>query len=40
MPDQARAVLSRSLEEGNRIVAVATGNRLPDGPVYHVFEVL
>jgi hypothetical protein len=24
----------------NRIVAVATGNRLPDGPVYHVFEVL
>ena len=24
----------------NRIVAVATGHRLPDGPVYHVFEVL
>jgi hypothetical protein len=24
----------------NRIVAVATGQRLPDGPVYHVFEVL
>jgi hypothetical protein len=24
----------------NRIVAVATGNRLPEGPVYHVFEVL
>jgi len=24
----------------NRVVAVATGHRLPDGPVYHVFEVL
>ena len=24
----------------NRIVAVATGHRLPDGPVYDVFEVL
>jgi hypothetical protein len=24
----------------NRIVTVATGHRLPDGPVYHVFEVL
>ena len=24
----------------NRIVAVATGYRLPEGPVYHVFEVL
>jgi len=24
----------------NRIVAVGTGHRLPDGPVYHVFEVL
>jgi Protein of unknown function (DUF3237) len=24
----------------NRIVAVATGHRLPEGPVYHVFEVL
>lgn len=24
----------------NRIVAVATGHRPPEGPVYHVFEVL
>jgi len=24
----------------NRVVAVATGHRLPDGPVYDVFEVL
>ena len=24
----------------NRIIAVATGRRLPDGPVYDVFEVL
>jgi hypothetical protein len=23
----------------NRIVTVATGHRLPDGPVYQVFEV-
>jgi hypothetical protein len=24
----------------NRIIAVGTGNRLPDGPVYSIFEVL
>ena len=24
----------------NRVIAVGTGNRLPDGPVYDVFEVL
>lgn len=24
----------------NRIITVATGHRLPDGPTYHVFEVL
>ena len=24
----------------NRIVTVATGHRLPEGPVYQVFEVL
>jgi hypothetical protein len=24
----------------NRIIAVGTGDRLPDGPVYSIFEVL
>jgi hypothetical protein len=24
----------------NRIIAVGTGHRLPDGPIYSIFEVL
>lgn len=24
----------------NRVIAIGTGDRLPEGPVYHVFEVL
>jgi hypothetical protein len=24
----------------NRIIAVGTGDRLPDGPIYSIFEVL
>ncbi|MCH2557901.1 MAG: DUF3237 domain-containing protein [Alcanivorax sp.] len=29
-----------ALDALNRMVAVATGHRYPDGPLYHVFEVL
>jgi hypothetical protein len=31
---------SRRYDWMNRIIAVGTGNRLPDGPVYSIFEVL
>jgi Protein of unknown function (DUF3237) len=24
----------------NRVIGVATGHRLPTGPIYHVFEIL
>jgi hypothetical protein len=31
---------SRKYDWMNRIIAVGTGVRLPDGPVYSIFEVL
>jgi hypothetical protein len=31
---------SKKYDWMNRIIAVGTGDRLPDGPVYNIFEVL
>jgi hypothetical protein len=31
---------SKKYDWMNRIIAIGTGNRLPDGPVYSIFEVL
>jgi hypothetical protein len=31
---------SKKYDWMNRIIAVGTGDRLPDGPVYGIFEVL
>lgn len=35
-----KALLISGFPQTRRIIAVGTGNRLPDGPVYSIFEVL